>query len=186
MWAPAELPFGITFLILLGMLIVLPFALSRFSKHPILITLGICALASIPTLLIVGEVVDSVRYGEFKYESAADISGDHFWIMPTGATDITMHKYASGHELKFQSGEQELLDWMSQMTKRRQEYSDATPFQIDSSADSTWFDNDFGERNWQCPADAVMYRGWRSARGSGSDIWYSKETGTVYISDAYW
>ena len=98
-----------------------------------------------------------------------------------------MHKYPSGHEVKFQTTKVELEDWMSRMRKRHLEYSsDTKPFTIDSDVTPEWFDNDFSRHNWTCPTDAIMYRGPIGRDGSGFDVWYSNETEMAYISAAYW
>ena len=107
--------------------------------------------------------------------------------MPKNASDITMHKYPSGHEVKFQTTKVELEDWMSRMHKRHLEYSnDTKPFTIDPDVTPVTFDSYFSRHNWPYPKDATMYRGPFGADGSGFNVWYSNDEQTAYISAGYW
>lgn len=184
MWAPAALPIEYTFYILVAMVVTMPFALRRFTKHPILLSLGVCAISSLPLLLAVGAIIDSYRYGEFYFDNAGALN-DSYVELPHGVTNITLRKYASGHEVKFQTSKLPLEKWMSDLTDRRSEYSDAVPFLIENSGNAQGFQNDFGTA-WIYPSDAVLYRGWRSGRGAGFDVWFSEENQTAYINASYW
>lgn len=138
-------------------------------------------------LFVIGSVVDSIRYGEFHHLDATRLN-DGYVQLPVDATEITLHKYASGHEMKFKTTGTSLESWMTELTKQRQAYSNATPFKLDvrSDFDAEEFENHFGEHGWRYPDDAVVYRGWRSGRGAGFDIWYSDREQSAYIRAAYW
>jgi hypothetical protein len=184
MWVPAVLPLKYTFYALVALALTLPFALRRFTKHPVLLSLGICALSSLPLLMIVGAIIDSYRYGEFHFDSYESLA-DSYVELPQDATNITLRKYASGHEVKFQTSKSTLEKWMSDLTAQRSEYSDATPFVLENLGNTKWFRNDFGPE-WSCPSDVIFYRGWRSARGAGFDVWYSEDSETAFIAASYW
>ena len=165
----------------------LPFLLRRSMKHPILASLGISAVLAIPMLFAIGFIVDSIRYGEFNHADASKLN-DGYVQLPVDATEITLHKYASGHELKFKTTKASLESWMAELTQKRRKYSDATAFEFDvrSDFDSEHFNHLFGRHGWDYPADAVVYRGWRSGRGGGFDVWYSEVQQFAYISGTYW
>ena len=102
LFAPVVLPLQITFFVMLGLVVGLPFLYRRFTKHPVLASLGTCALLGFPMLFAIGSIVDSFRFGEFQHGDAKRLN-DGYVQLPTDATEITLHKYASGHELKFKT-----------------------------------------------------------------------------------
>gem|GEM_PF-2378294 len=161
--------------------------LRRRLKRPILTTLGTCMALFIPMLFGVGAVVDSVRYGEFKHEDTTSLN-DAYVKIPRDATDITLHKYASGHFLKFSTSEDSLQSWMDELTEERRKFDDASPFEITAKSefDKTEFNNIFKDHGWLYPEDVMVYRGWRSRRGGGFDVWYSEAKKTAFISAGYW
>lgn len=170
---------------MLTLAFVLPFLFYRFTKRPILASLAACLLLGIPMLFLVGSIVDSIRYGEFYHPDAAQLN-DGYVELPKDATDITLHKYASGHELKFTTNKASLEEWMAD---QRLEYSDATSFQLEDSRpdfQAEEFSLRFGELGWSFPVDAVVYRGWRSGRGGGFDVWFSETQQSACISGSYW
>ena len=188
MFAPLALPIKITFVVMALLAIVLPRAIGRFLAYPVLGSLSICCVLSIPMLVLVGSIVDSIRYGEFHYPDARQLN-DGYVQLPVDATDITLHKYASGHDLKFRTSRASLENWMDDLTRQRLKYSDATPFDLDDSHsefNSVAFSGRFGRYGWQYPADAVIYRGWFSGRGAGFNVWYSESHQSAFISGSYW
>ena len=188
MFAPVFLPLQITFFVMLGLVVGLPFLFRRFTKHPVLASLGTSALLGFPMLFAIGSIVDSFRYGEFQHDDAKRLN-DGYVQLPTDATEITLHKYASGHELKFKTTKASLETWMTELTNHRLKYMNVTPFEPGDSHpnfDAKGFANLFGRHGWQYPADAVIYRGWRSGRGSGFDVWYSDVEQSAYIHASYW
>ena len=143
----------------------------------------------IPILMIVGEIVDSRRYGQFQFERAAEV-GDPYVRLPDSATGITLHKYASGHEVRFTVDPPALANWMESVAQsRRDESGKPTPFQespTDWDRGATRFQNAFGRHGWTMPDDIVRYDGWRSPRGGGFDVWYSPSAQEGYIRAGYW
>lgn len=187
MFAPIVLPVQLTFLVMAILAMVLSVALRRYTKNYLFATFAICFFATIPMLFCVGFIVDSLRYGEFHYATATGLN-DGYVELPKSATEITLHKYASGHELKFKTTKTSLESWMNELTNKRREFSKATPFQQVPRSDfrSEEFDPRLSRHGWICPDDAVLYEGWRSGRGSGFDVWFSEKQQTAYISAAYW
>ena len=187
LFAPIVLPVQITFFVMIALVIGLPIVFRRFTKRPVLASIGSCAVLGLPLLFLVGAIVDSIRYGEFHHTHASKLN-DGYVQLPTDASDITLHKYASGHELKFKTTRASLESWMEALTEKRREYSDATPFELEepSEFDVQEFDNLFGDHAWRFPDDATVYRGWRSGRGAGFDVWYSDTKLTAFIHAGYW
>ena len=183
MFAPAILPIQVAFLVLVVLAFMLPLLLRRFTKHAVPIGCGLCLLGSLPILFGVGAIIDSIRYGEFNFENA-DRLNDGYVELPTDATNITLHKYASGHELKFSTNRQSLEKWMEDWVDRLSKFTDATPFELGGSVGR--FSDRFGQHGWKRPSDTVVYRGWRSGRGGGFDVWYSEREKTAFISAGYW
>lgn len=189
MFAPAILPIQITFFVLLAAVVLMSFLLRRFTKHPIAISVLTCVVGGLPVLLAVGAVVDSIRYGKFEYIDASKLN-DGYVELPSDSTEIVLHKYASGHELKFKTNLESLEKWMSDWVADVSQYaSNVTPFEKDDSQSNygeSEFTNRFGQHGWSYPSDAVVYRGWRSGRGGGFDVWFSATEKTAYISAGYW
>ena len=187
MFAPVVLPVLITCMVLLVLAIGLSLCLHRVTNHPILISILVCAILGIPILLLVGEIVDSIRYGEFHHVDASELN-DGYILLPPDATNITVHKYASGHELKFKTTKKSLESWMDKVTKERREYANATPFELEerSELDPQVFEHLFGKHGWHYSDDTVVYGGWVSDRGGGFDVWYSEKRKTAFIQGRYW
>ncbi len=137
----------------------------------------------------IGLIVDAIRYGQFEYRTAAEID-DPYVEIPHNSTEITLHKYASGHEVRFTSEQEDLVTWMHSVVNRRQQLANATPFEkyqaLKGDDLQRLWDHDFGRRHWPMPDDVVRYQGSRSARGSGFDVWYSPSSRTGYVRAGYW
>ena len=188
MLGPVILPLQITIFVMITLIVTLPSVLRRYTKHPVLASFGISAVLGIPMLLAMISIVDSIRYGEFQYNDTKRLN-DGYVELPSDASEITLHKYASGHELKFKTKKSSLESWMTELTNRRLKYTKATPFKLDDSRpkfDAAEFASRFGRHGWSYPPDAVIYRGWRSGRGGGFDVWYSEIDRSAYISSSYW
>ena len=187
MFAPVVLPIQITFFLMVALAFALTFAFRRFTNQPVLASFGACCALGIPILFLVGAIVDSFRYGKFLHPDASKLN-DGYVQLPADATEITLHKYASGHELKFTTNKIALETWMDSITEKRRRYTDATPFVLDQPSDnqSQEFADDFRRHGWKYPNDAVKYRGWRSARGGGFDVWYSESEHLAFIRAGYW
>ena len=190
MFAPIILPFKITLILLCVVFFGLQIRHQQSSQKRSVPgrSIGAVILLFIPILFLVGWVVDTVRYGEFGYETAADIR-DRYIQVPSDSRDLTVYKYASGHEIKFVVSEELLHQWMKELTAERFEtMREAKPFELQRPypGRSAYFDRCFRNAGWMCPPDVVQYKGWHSGRGSGFDVWYAPSTETAYIDAAYW
>ncbi len=193
MFAPVILPLQMTCVVVALMTLMAAVLWERQTKRVLLsVALGFLTgfVLFIPTLFVVGAIVDACRYGKFEYARGAEIR-DPYVEIPESVTNVTLYKYASGHEVRFQIDEATLLAWMDSVTKKRGEFSKATPFEREEQSTSGEFSQHewewrFGRRHWARPADIVKYNGWHSGRGAGFDVWYSAESQTAFISAGYW
>jgi len=193
MLKPILLPLQITAIVLFLLAAAVYVYLNRRSKNQTtaIVLAGIFGLvAFVPALIGIGFVVDMVRYGTFTYESARQIQ-DPSVQLPAQAQDIELHKSASGHEVMFSVSHSELQTWMSDLTKQRRSYTDATPFVRDETLNAPataigFWEMEFGQRGWECPKDVIRYQGWHSGRGAGFDVWYSPVAERAFIRASYW
>ncbi len=188
MFVPLILPFKITCCVILVLMLGLALPLRRLTKYWIAATLGIGLVLWLPVFVSVWTLADSIRYGEFHYNHARQID-DRYVDLPSDATEIILHRFGHGHELKFKTSRESLEAWMGDVTNKIREYSDAHPFELElprKESPSFDFDSRFERHGWRYPPDALFYRGWRSRRGAGLDVWYSESEQTGYVSAGYW
>lgn len=188
MLAPIVLPFQITAVVFIVALVGLGILLRRKTAFAIVLMLSFVLF--IPSCAGIAFIVDAFRYGQFEYTSAAEIR-DHYVDIPMNASSVTLHKYSSGHEIRFNCEPEELAAWTEAVDSRRKDAFDYRPFKLDEGAISNdsrkqSFESLFGRRGWSMPDDVVCYKGWRSRRGSGFDVWYSLENKTEFVRAGYW
>jgi hypothetical protein len=186
--APIVLPFQITVVLFVVALVSIGVFLRR--KSAIAIAMMFSFILFIPSCAGIAFVVDAFRYGQFDYTVATDIR-DPYVDIPKNAKSITLHKYSSGHEMRFICEPGELITWMEVVDNHRKNWIDYKPFKLDEGLISNdgrkrSFENLFGRRGWTMPDDVMCYNGWRSGRGSGFDVWYSPTTKTGFVHAGYW
>lgn len=188
MFAPVVLPFQITVVVFVVALVAIRILLRR--KTALAIALLFSFLLFVPSCIGIALIVDAIRYGQFEYATATEID-DPYVKIPKSARSITLHKYSSGHEIRFACEYEELVTWMKSVDDRRNQFAATTPFEldkglVDAKVRRQSFGNLFARHGWSMPDDVVHYKGWRSARGSGFDVWYSPSNSTGFIRDGYW
>ena len=186
--APIVLPFQITVLVFVVALVAIGVFFRR--KTAFAIALMFSFILFIPSCIGIAFIVDAVRYGHFEYATAVEIS-DPYVDVPKNARSVTLYKYSSGHEIRFASEKEELEKWMEAVDNRRKDFMAYKPFTrdnaiVENEGRKQSFESLFGRRGWSMPDDVVRYSGWRSARGSGFDVWYSPSTRTGFIHAGYW
>ena len=161
MFAPAILPFQITlcvgFFLVVGAIVFLP----RFGYRRRSVA-GIAAVGAIvlfiPSCFGISLIVDFFRYGTFHYAGAAEIPERHIRF-PASATDITVFKYASGHDARFSISKGDLLAWIESFRGRK----------------DLKFAKAFGhrcyQRGWPAYDDLEQYDGPYAANGAGFSAW---------------
>ncbi|MBI1346100.1 hypothetical protein GC163_07405 [bacterium] len=194
MLKPMILPIQITtlvvFLLAVGLYGFLRYR-TKYQKSAAMLSVFFAIIAFIPALIATGFAVDAVRYGIFTYQTATQVQ-DPYVLLPASAKDITLHKYASGHEVMFSVSQAELVAWMVKVTQKLRGYNqNATSFVRDDTLSDPqiagqFWSLDFGKLNWEYPPDVICYKGWHSQRGTGFDIWYSPSTQRAFIRASYW
>jgi len=203
MFAPLILPFKITAAIFF-VVIVCAVAVPAFTDKPIRKAFAYSVSASIllfiPTFICVGFIVDFVRYREFTYDKRSEIT-DPYVRLPDTANTITLHKFASGHYVKFAVEHDDLMDWLAD---RGAEKEDRLPENVDDDKLADWlasrglpedyfldslraeFEFQFEPFGWQMPDDTEVYRGPYARNGAGGSVWYSKDAGIAFLNTGYW
>ena len=188
MFGPVILPFFFTVFVLGVLFVGITYSLTQRSESVaagMAVGFAVCFLMFLPTIVVVGLLVDGVRYGEFSYATASQVRDIN---MPDDATGIVIHRYASGHATRCVVTHASLKTWMAGVTARRRSHSDATPF-VQLEADDWRMHKghwEFDRYNWLRPGDVICYEGWHARTGAGFDVWYSPSQKTAYIRAGYW
>lgn len=191
-WA-VVLPFQISCVILLASVLLLT-AFLPFKKFGRFISFciysGLAVIAFVPVILIVGFAVDSVRFGDFKYASYADIPDDRSRrYMPPNATDIDIHKFVSGYFARYKISEDDFQLYLDELW---QTYGDASPIPCKQLGGEPWVveGESIGlpleDLGWKAPAHLVEYDGPREDDGGGATYYVDIESGVVYQRTGYW
>jgi hypothetical protein len=191
MLAPIILPLQLTLLLFAAITVVVvsrgKSGEKRVQRFLVCFFAGI--ILFVPVLFGVGYLVDSVRYGEFHYADGSKIRDRKYIELPRKATDITVHKYASGHEARFTVSEADLKSWLDEYWRthpwvRKPEVRDNEPEAQPMSAEE--FARQFGRHNWEFMSDLKRYPGPTSARGGGFTLWHSPSRNVAYLAAGYW
>ncbi|MDZ4686148.1 MAG: hypothetical protein SH850_13865 [Planctomycetaceae bacterium] len=194
MFAPMILPLQLTCVLIVILFVVIVVSpLGRSTRRQ---RIGWFLLGSpflfIAAILIVGFLVDAVRYRTFQYAQAADIR-DPYVRLPKSATNVTVNKYASGHEARFSVTKAELLSWFDEEWKRVCVYSqprnnaDYQAGHPEASAQTGHtLDPRFETLGWEPLPDVVYFCGPVSGRGGGFTVYYSESRQLAYLRHAYW
>ncbi len=133
------------------------------------------------------EIVDSIRYGTFTYNSHEEIEGIRirYW-MPPMATNIVLHKTSHGHFARFTIDKSLLMEWLSQIRKESEipQIPETTP--IDKKYDASIFNLRFKEVGWKYPKDSIKNNMTLRSNGAGFTIWHSEIHNEAYLDASYW
>ena len=196
MFYPFILPLKITCFVVFAGMVATVIAVTRRggSRRKSLDTAALAgAILFVPLCIAIGLIVNAVRYGEFGYATAEGTHDPHIEL-PEEATGITLHKYGSGHALRFHVEQGALERWMDTVYEERRSHGAGVwlqPFTREETPSDPEFvpvrvDPDFERYGWRVPEDTILYKGSRAGNGAGYDVWYSPGTGTAFVSAAYW
>lgn len=176
---PLIFPLQLTAAFVVGTCVVLGvvLALKRVNAvKGVVAVIATLVLAPIPVLLATAWVVDMFRYGTFTYATASEITDGHVKLPPS-ASNITVVKYASGHQARFQVAEQELVAWLSTIPRPQGSAPKYGPEDFSAR---------FAEYGWLPPADIRFLEGPRAANGGGFNVWFSPSAATAWLDAGYW
>ena len=187
MFAPMILPLRLTLVLLATLTLLLALLLRRKSRHPLFFAVATSVILFLPILFGAMTLTNHMLYGTFEFEEAGEVR-DAYVQVPDTATDLVVHRYSSFHAVRFRVGADELTVWMDELFQERQQTSDTRPFVLSetTAGQTDEFHNLFGGFGWTPPDDILVYRGWRSARGGGFDVWYSQKDRVAYMYVTYW
>lgn len=173
MFRPILADVTVTCLILFGLTIAANVTLPRRGYRRGNVLAGSVALSIVlfvPAVIAVSLMTDLIRYGEFRYDSAAEI-GDGHVELPESATGIIVVRYYAGHSAQFSVTGDALQAWLSKIG--------AKPARLDQ-----WWP--FDKYGWSAADDLQHVCGPRAATGAGFDVWYSPSQSVAWQRADYW
>lgn len=188
MLAPMILPLQITFVLYF---VLVPVVLAKCEQKKIRIQAIISLFASFPVATIgIGRVVDCFRYGEFHVSHSSGIK-DPYVRLPSEATQILLHKSASGHAVRFSSDREVFLEWLAKEYVRRNPHSRRSPYtpaatNLEERARRIRFSIDFKDYGWKMPMDIQLYEVPYANSKRSMEVWYSHSEGRGYNRTSYW
>jgi hypothetical protein len=180
----AILPFKLTVAVLLVLAVGAVILLPRYGHPRRKVVLNSCIMSValfIPSCLGIELLMDLARHGKFSYRSAGEITDPHVRL-PTSATEITVFKYGSGHDVRFSVSNDDLMEWLQ---NHRAERGDKRP-------DSTFgaiVPAHFSKYGWPFnddKEDLEKYNGPPAPNGAGFTVWYSRNNGIAYLHRSFW
>ncbi|WP_146576937.1 hypothetical protein [Neorhodopirellula pilleata] len=171
------------------MSVVLALVLRRKALKTFFVATTIAALAFIPLCAGVGSIVDSQRFGVFKYETYADVRDFRIErYLPPHARNITLDKYAMGHRAMYTITLEDLTEYLDQL------WADADGQSFVSREDlghgesivGEQFDHSFDGLDWPIPESAIHFHSPVQSDGGGADYYFDTRTSTVLQHAGYW
>ena len=146
----------------------------------------LAVLAFVPLCLGVGSLCDAVRFGEFRYETTADVTAPEVarWL-PDAATDIEVHRRAIGFEARYTIAEDDLRAWLDAEWARWGEgaaFEREPPEPVTSPSGGPRF----RWADWPTPAGLIRFDGPRAANAAGFTVWYGPSEGRAYQDAGHW
>lgn len=192
MFWPIELPFKITFFLLTGIslcLILIAPGLKWKRVKTFWISLWMSMILFIPSCIAIMSIVDTRRFGEFHYETFADI--DDFRVrrfLPPNAYNITFDKHSSGNRARYSVDAVEFVEYFEQLWQTYGEYSSISREALHRKNNLTGHDftRTFGDLGWPVLDEAVYLLSPVQSNGGGAEYFFQKATGTVYQRTSYW
>ena len=190
---PFVLPLKITFWLLAAVLVlatVFAPALNWKRVKTFWFMSLLCCLAFIPSCAGIMAVIDSQRFGVFRYDTYVYGDVNDFRIeryLPTQAKDITLEKYAAGHRAKYSIAESELKAYLDGLWDRYGQYSAIPRDELDDGASVSVdaYDYVFADLGWPL-FDGIEFHSPVQSDGGGATYYFDPATGTAYHRAGYW
>ena len=143
-------------------------------------------LAFVPFCLGINVVSDAVRFGESRHATADGVDAPEVarWL-PPAATEIDVHRYATGFEARYAIGGDDLRAWVD-AERARWGGNAADERRPPEPAASPYGGPLFRWADWPTPDDLIWFDGPHAANGAGFTIWYSPSEGRAYQTAGYW
>ena len=170
----------VVFFVFFGAVSILPYY--GYPRRKVLtVACMLSVVLFIPSCVGISLIVEFVRYGRFTYQGAVEIT-DAKVQLPPSATEITLFKYASGHDARFKVSKEDLSQWLeSNQADRSEKRPDGT---LGASVPAH-----FSKYGWPSNADKndlEKYVGPIAETGAGFVVWYSPKNGIAYLHCGYW
>lgn len=186
------LPFQITAWIFAGAMVVViatsPQGLKKLVARCFIASL-IALVAFVPSCMVVATIVDLQRFGEFHYADPSEVHDVYVKPdLPTGARDITVHKYASEHRAKYNVSHVDLLKHLDMRWQNSGEYSAHARSEMPDGmkVDANSVNQEFRDLSWPPLQDPIEFHSPAGHDGSGTTYYFEESTQTVYHRAGYW
>lgn len=189
---PLVLPLQITCCILAVVIaagtVVAP-SLKRSRRKTFVVLTIVSFVLFIPSCAGVTAIVDAYRFGTFQYSAFGDLQDFRVErYIPKVARNITVNKYAMGHEAKYSIAESELKSYLDQLWDTYGKNSAIPRDQLNDGAvaSADKLKAEFAGLNWPLLENAVELHSPVEGDGGGATYYFDKESSVVYHRAGYW
>lgn len=189
---PLVLPLKITFWSLIAIVaIVTVFApqLKWQRAKTFLVSSTLALVAFIPSCTGVMYLVDEARFGSFEYPSFDDVKDPRAErYLPTTATQIKMHKHASGYRAQYRIAETDFHAYLDSLWKQYGQYSSVKRGEMSGEAlpvSQEQLELVFSGLDWKCPSGAIEFHSPSEADGGGAVYYFDASAGVVFQRTGY-
>lgn len=193
MFWPVILPFQITCGVMLFFLLgytAFPYPAKLARPKAFIIGLAFSLVAFIPSCTGIMMAVDTVRFGDFHYESYEDVPDFRSRrYLPENATDIHMHKHANGYYARYKLPEHDFGTFLDELWKKHGEYSavERNGFLDEGQVvNCEMFDLRFGHIGWDCPKGSKVYYSPSEPDGGGATYYVDPDSISVTQRTGFW
>ncbi|WP_372725247.1 hypothetical protein [Novipirellula sp.] len=147
-------------------------------------------IAFIPSCTGIMMAVDTVRFGDFHYDSYDDVPDFRSRrYLPEKATDIFMHKHANGYFARYELPERDFRSYLDELWQEYGQYSavERGGF-IDEGqvVDCKMFELRFGHIGWDCPAGSLVYYSPSEPDGGGATYYVDPNSNSITQRTGFW
>jgi len=178
------LPFTITFVALLTLVVVAAWLAPRFNwkrGKTLGLSAVIACVAFIPSCMGIMSIVDVYRFGEFHYDSFADVNDFRAErYLPVEARDITMVKRVGRYYARYSISESQLTAYLDGLWKPSH-----PPISNDKYAADDC-NRIFEEVGWPTLTNPICLISPIEDDGGGAHYFFDREAEVVYQHTGYW
>ncbi|WP_413432581.1 hypothetical protein [Crateriforma spongiae] len=190
---PVILPFqitcGVMLIVMLGYT-AFPYPTKLTRPKAFLLGFAFSLVTFIPSCTGIMMAVDTVRFGDFHYNSYDDVPDFRSRrYLPENATDIHMHKHANGYYARYTLPEHEFVSYLDELWSKYGEHSavERGGFMDEGQAvNCEMFDLRFGHIGWDCPEGSVVYYSPSEPDGGGATYYVGPDSTSVTQRTGFW